>query len=140
MATKTLDKTKILHVIYDFFNQFKHWCGKSPVNPSGKDLEKYLSKDLQMFNNGQLVVKGAANYLDRLHKLQKKYSNFQISEPLEEPLVSGNQAAISYKLDLTTHNGQHKQVYVIGIFTLEDDKISRWTEVTSEKGVGSWDS
>ena len=140
MVTKNLDKTKNLNAIYNFFNQFKNWCGPSPVTPDINEIEKYLSKNLQMFNNGQLVVSSAANYLDRLKKFQKKYSDFKISEPIEEPLICNNQAAIYYKLDLTTHNGQHKQVYIMGLFTIEKDKISRWIEVTNEKDVGNWDT
>lgn len=140
VATKNLDKSKILNVIYDFFKQFKTWCGRTPVTPSIDELEKYLSRNLQMFNNGQLVIKGAANYLDRLKKFQKKYSNFQISEPLEEPTICDNQVALYYKLDLTTHEGQQKQVYIMGQITIEDKKISRWIEVTNEKGAGNWDT
>jgi hypothetical protein len=139
MVTKTLDKTKIVGVIYDFFKQFKQWCGPSAVTPSANELEKYLSKNLQMFNNGQLVVKSAAHYLDRLKKFQSKYSSFQISEPLEEPLVEDNRASIYYKLDLTTRNKQHIEVYIMGLFTIEQDKISRWIEVTNEKGMELWD-
>lgn len=140
VAIKGLDKRKILSIIYDFFNQFKTWCGRSPVTPSMEELEKYLSRNLQMFNNGQLVVKSSANYLDRLKKFQKKYSNFQISEPIEEPTVYDNQAVLYYKLDLTTHDGQHKQVYIMGQLTIEDNKISRWIEVTNEKGAENWDT
>jgi hypothetical protein len=139
MVTKSLDKTKVLNIVYEFFKQFPIWSGSSPITPSTHELEKYLSKNLEMFNNGQLVVKGAANYLDRLKKLQKKYLYFQISNPLTEPLVRDNQAAIYYQLDLTTHKGEHKQVYIMGLFTIEDDKISRWIEVTSEKGTENWD-
>lgn len=140
MVTKTLDKTKTLSVIYDFFKQFKQWCGPSAVTPSANELEKYLSKNLQMFNNGHLIVKGAANYLERLKKFQSKYSNFQISEPLEEPLMEDNRASLYYKLELTTRNGQHREVYVMGLFTIEQDKISRWFEVTNERGMELWDT
>lgn len=140
MVTKSLDKTSILNVVYNFFKQFQTWCGPSAITPSANELEKYFSKNLQMFNNGQLVVKGAANYLDRLKKFQKKYSKFQISEPLEEPLITDNHGTIYYKLDLTTQSGEHKQVYIMGLFTIEDNKISRWVEVTHEKGAGNWDT
>lgn len=140
MVTKTLDKNKAMNIIYDFFKQFPTWFAQPAVTPSLNELERYLSKNLQMYNNGQLVVESAANYLDRLQKFQKKYSNFQISKPLEEPLICDNQAAIYYQLDLTTHNGQHKQVYIMGLLTIEDDKISRWIEVTNDKGTGNWDT
>lgn len=140
MVTKSLDKTKVLSIVYDFFKKFQVWCGPSSVIPSTEELEKIFSKNLQMFNNGQLIVKSAVNYLDRVQKFQKKYSAFKISEPLEEPLISDNQATIYYRLDLTTHNGQHKQIYIMGLFTVEDNKISRWVEVTHEKGAGNWDT
>jgi predicted alternative tryptophan synthase beta-subunit len=140
MVTKSLDKNKILNIVYDFFKQFQTWCGPSAITPSVNELEKFFSKNLQMFNNGQLVVKNAANYLDRLQKFQKKYSSFKISEPLEDPLMSDNQVAVYYQLDLTTQNGQHKQIFIMGLFTIEDNKISRWIEVTQEKGAGNWDA
>lgn len=140
MATKTLEKSKLLNVVFDFFKQFPTWCGPSPVTPNIHDLEKYLSKNLQMFNNGQLVVKSSANYLDRLQKFQKKYSNFQVSQPLEEPLISDNKATLYYRLDLTARNGQHKQIFIMALMTIENDKISRWVEVTNEKGTEHWDA
>lgn len=140
MVTKTLDKTKTLHVVDEFFKQFDIWCCRDPITPSVSELEKYLSKNIQIFNNGQLIVKSSTNYLDRIKKFQKKYSNFQISEPLEEPLIRDNQGVIYYRLDLTTQKGEHKQVYIMAHFTIENDKISRWVEVTHEKGLNTWDA
>lgn len=137
--TKIIEEIRIVNVIYNFFKHFEVWCGPSPVTPDAHELEKYFSKNLQMFNNGQLVVKGGANYLERLKKFQQMYSNFKISAPLEKPLVTGNQASIYYQLDLTTHANQHKQIYVMGLFTIEEDKISRWVEVTHEKWTSNWD-
>lgn len=135
-----MDKTKTLGVIFDFFKQFQKWCSPSAATPSLSELEKYISKNLQMSSNGQSVTRSSANYLDRLLKFQKKYSSFQISEPLEEPIIYDNRAAIYYRLDLTTKTGQHKQVYIMGLVTIEDDKISRWIQVTNEKGLGTWDT
>ena len=86
VAIKSLDKNKTLNIIYDFFKQFKTWCSRSPVTPSVEELEKYLSRNLQMFNNGQLVVKSAANYLDRLKK-------FQISKWPRPPCISQRKIA-----------------------------------------------
>lgn len=137
--TKNIEENKILNVIYDFFKQFQSWCGPSPVTPSASELEKYFSKNLQMFNNGHLVVKSAASYLDRLKKFQQKYSDFKISEPLEKPLICDNRAAIYYRLDLTTHKKQTQQIYIMGLFTIEDGKIKHWVEVTNEKDAGNWD-
>lgn len=139
MTAKNLDKTKAVNVVYEFFKQFSIWCGSSPLTPTTHELEKYLSKDLQMVNNGQLVVKSAADYLERLKKFQKKYSYFQISDPLTEPVVSGHQVVLYYHVDVTTHKEEHKQIYLMGLFTIEDDKISQWIEVSSEKNGGNWD-
>lgn len=138
MATKTLERTKI-NVIFDFFNQFPKWCGKTAVTPTIDELEKYISKNLQMFNNGQIAARNSASYLERIKNFQKKYSNFQVSKPLEVPLIQENRVAIYYKLDLTTHTGQHKEVFVSGLITIENDKISRWVEVTNEHEAGHWD-
>lgn len=141
MATKTLEQTK-LKAVFDFFHQFSKWISPSPATPTVNELEKYLAKDFQMFNNGKAVVKGSSHYLERLKNFQKKYSKFQISEPLEEPILSEKHAALYYKLDLTTHQGQHKQIFIAALFELENDKIKRWVEVTSEKEPSStpWDA
>lgn len=133
------EETRIVNTIYNFFKHFETWCGPSHVTPSTDEFDKYFTKNFQMFNNGNLVVKGAAHYLDRLKKFQQMYSNFKISAPLEKPMISGSQAAIYYQLDLTTTANQHKQIYVMGLFTIEEGKISRWVEVTHEKGSSSWD-
>ena len=140
MVTKILDKSKILNVVNDFFKHFQIWCGRTPVSPTPHEIEHYLAKNLQMFNNGQLVARSATNYLDRLQRFQKKYSGFKISQPLEEPLIYGNQVAIYYTIDLTARDGEHAQVYVMALLTFEDDKISRWVEVTHEKNTGNWDT
>jgi hypothetical protein len=139
MVTKSLEKTKNVALVYEFFKQFSIWCGSSPVTPTPHELEKYLTKDVQMTTNGQLVVKSAADYLERIKKLQKKYSFFQISEPIIEPITSGHHATIYYKIDLTTHKGEHKQVFIMGSFAIEEDKIKRWVQVTAEKDAGNWD-
>lgn len=137
---KTLEKTKIPSVVSDFFKQFSKWYGTSATTPTSTELAKYIADDLQVSNNGKLIAGSASEYLERIKKLQRNYTKFQISEALEEPLVSGNRAAIYYKLDLTTRTGQHKQVYVLGLVTIEDNKISQWVEVTSEKDATTWDA
>lgn len=137
---KTLEKTKSLHVVSEFFKQFSKWCAPGAAAVTLNDLEKYISKDLQLFNNGKNVAKSSANYLERVQKFQKKYTKFQVSEPLEEPLINENRASIYYKVDLTTHSGQHKQLFILGLLTLENDKISRWIEVSNEKDTMTLES
>lgn len=139
VATKTLEKSKNVTVVYDFFKLFKTWFGRTAATPSVSELEKHFSKNFQLTNNGQVVARGAANYLPRLQKFQKKYSEFQISEPLEEPIISDNKVVLYYKLDLTSHTGQHKQIFIMGLFTIEDNKIGRWVEVSNDKASDHWD-
>ncbi|MEX1012393.1 MAG: hypothetical protein WDZ27_01730 [Waddliaceae bacterium] len=129
-----------LKVVYDFFKKFPSWCGPSPETPTVEELEKFFSKEVQMFNNGKLIVQGGSHYLERLKNFQKMYSSFKISDPLEEPLIHENRASIYYTLDLTTHNGEHKQIYIMALFTIENHKIRRWVEVTHEKNSQKWDS
>jgi ketosteroid isomerase-like protein len=133
--TKSADKTQMLQVVTDFFKQFKRWFGLSAVAPDAHELEKYLSTDMEMFENGRLVVSGGARYLDRLQKFQKKYRQFDISDPLEEPIAMGNRVALYYRIDITTHDGKHKQAYLMGLFTIKEGKISHWIEVTNEHGA-----
>lgn len=137
---KTLEKPKTINIVSEFFKQFTKWIGPSAQTPTVQELEKFLSTNLQMFNNGKLVAKSASAYLERLKNFQKMYSSFKISQPLEEPLLHDDRAAIYYKLDLTTQNGQHKEVFILGLLTVEHDKISRWIEVTSDKEASSWDA
>ncbi len=140
LTTKSLDKSKCLQVINDFFKECQVWCGPAARVPSVSEIEKHLSKNFQLYNNGHLVARSAVNYLERLQKFQKKYSSFKISQPIEEPLILDNQVAMYYQLDLTTKTNQHKTVYIMGLGTIEDNKISKWVEVTNEKGAGNWDS
>lgn len=140
MVGKTLDKTNAVEIVYHFFHQFPKWCGKSATTPSVNELQQYLAKNFQLYNNGTLQVKSAENYLERLKKFQKKYVNFNISKPLVEPLTQNNRATIYYKLDLTTFDGQHKEVFIMATFTVEDNRIVQWFEVSSEKAAGHWDT
>lgn len=140
MVGKTMEKTNAIEVIYQFFRQFPKWCGKSAVTPSVNELQQYLAKNFQLHNNGELKVKSAENYLERLKKFQKKYVNFNISKPLIEPLIQNNRATIYYKLDLTTFDGHHQEVYIMATFTIENNQIAQWFEVSSEKAAGRWDT
>jgi hypothetical protein len=139
MAVKTqLDKTQVLEIIYGFFKEFENWIGQSKV-PTVADLEKYLAKKYHISSNGQHVAHSTDEYLNRYQRFQKKYSKFQISKPIEEPLISGNRVAFHYKVDLTTHQNQRKQVFIGTIATIEDNKILDWNQIAHESGAGDWD-
>ena len=139
VAVKTsLDKAEAQTLIYEFFKKFQNWLAQSKI-PSVADLEQYLSKNFQISSNGQLVSKSPADYISRFQKFQKKYARYEISRPLEEILVSGNKCTLFYKVDLITHQGQRKTVFIMALINIEDHKITNWTQVANEIGTGDWD-
>jgi len=141
VATKTAPVTKeeALAVVYDFFKHFQTWISTAKA-PSQTELERYLSPQFKITSNGNLIGRNAADYLSRAKKLLEKYSRFEISKPLEEPIHSGNEIALYYRVDLTPKNGgAPKQVYIFALGTIEDHHIARWTQVTHQQGTGDWD-
>ncbi len=139
MALKTeLDKSLALEIIYGFFKEFQGWVSHAK-KLSVADLEHYLAKNFHFSSNGKVIANSAAEYLDRCQKFQKKYEQFVPSKPLEEPLIHYNQIAFHYKIDLTTHQKQQKQVYIATIATIEERKILLWNQIAHEKGSGDWD-
>ena len=140
VGTKTLsvDKTQALKVIYDFFKQFQKLLTQ-PAPPKLSDIEVHLAKNFLITSNGRTVGKSSADYLNRLLKFKQKYARFEISKPLEEPLSSGNQIALHYKVDLTAHNGERKEVQIMAIGTIEDNKLAHWNQVAHEVNTGNWD-
>lgn len=139
VKTAPLAKQEALNVIYDFFKQFQSWisAAKAPIQ---SEVEKNLSPHFKITINGQIAGKTSADYVSRIKELQNKYSRVEISKPLEEPIYSGNEIAIYYRLDLTPKaGGPVKQVYILALGTIEDKHITRWTQVTHQKGTGDWD-
>lgn len=141
VATKTapVSKEEALSVIYDFFKHFQTWIstGKAPAQA---ELERYLSPQFAITSNGHLTSRTAADYLSRVKHLQEKYSRFEISKPLQEPIHNGNEIAVYYRVDLTQKNGgASKQVYILALGKIEDHRISQWTQVTHQHGTGDWD-
>jgi hypothetical protein len=138
VTSKALDKTQAIHIIYDFFKFFqKSISQSSAINAS--ELEQYLSKNFELTSNGQTITRSAAEYLTRMQKFQKKYSKFEISKPLEEPIMHDNKFAILYRLNLTPRTGGSKEVYIMSFATFEDNKIRSWHEVSHELPTGEWD-
>jgi hypothetical protein len=138
MTTKTLDKTQAIHVIYEFFKHFQK-CINQSIEPNLAELEQYITKNFQITSSGHPVAKSSADYLKRLQNFQKKHSKWEISKPLEEPLVQDNRITLFYKVNLTSKTGEKKEVYIMAIGTIEDNKIRSWNQVAHEQGTGSWD-
>lgn len=136
VATK---KHHQVEVVYNFFHYFEKWLSQ-PKADIGPELDKHLAKTFTIFSNGQQVAKNEEEYKKRMLLFKEKYSEFKISQPIEEPIISGNQAIIHYKVDLKTHKGEKKQVQIMAMATIADDKIARWIQVASEAGGSqSWD-
>lgn len=134
-----LDQDQAIKVIYGFFKDFQTWISQSKT-VSIADLEHHLAKNFQITSNGQSKGKSAADYLTRLQKFQKKYSRFEMSQPIDEPLIHGNRVALYYRVDLTTKTGQHKQVQIMALGTIEDNKIKQWHQVDHEGTISEWDA
>lgn len=138
IKTANLDKTQALNVIYGFFKQVQEWCAKSnPIQIS--EVEKHLSSHFQIISNGKPIGKNSADYLKRLQQFQKQYNHFDISKPVEEPIICGNQIAVHYKVNLQSRSGQAKEVQIMAIATIEENRVAKWSQVACEQGTGKWD-
>lgn len=132
---QSISKEKALSVIYDF----QKWLSEGK-DPSKSDVEKYLSPHFKITSNGILIAQSSTEYLARLKIFHEKYSKMEISKPLQEPLHHGNEIAIYYRANLTPRKGgAAKQVYILAIGSIEDNRIARWTQVSHEEGTGNWD-
>ena len=134
-----LDTHQAITAIYNFFKKINEVCGKS-VPATIQDIEEFLTHNFQLTSNGQTICKNPSDYLNRLHKFQKKYSRFECSKPTIEPITEGNRIAFQYKVDLTSRHGPQKQVFISGIATMDHNKLAGWTQVAHEKGTGDWDT
>lgn len=134
-----IDTHQAITALYTFFKKINTACTQSQP-ATLQEVDEFLSKNFQLTSNGQVVCKNETDYLHRLQKFQKKYSRFECSKPVVEPVTEGNRIALQYRVDLTERNGAHKQVFISGIVTMDHNKISEWTQVAHEKGTGSWDT
>lgn len=136
--TKPLNKGVFLALVNDFFEQFQNCCNR-PNPPTGKELDKVLTSDFQLISNERVVVKNLQDYLKRIKMFRDKYEHFDIIGPLEEPIIADNKIALQYEIKLTDRDGREQIVCIIAFATIQDQKISRWQQVTHEKGIGTWD-
>lgn len=134
-----VSKEKALSLVYDFYHQLQTWVSTEKV-PAQNEIERYLSHNFKLTSNGNTLCKSSSEYLNRIKKFQERFSRFEFSKPLEEPVVNGNEIAIYYKVDLTPRKGGgSKQVFILAIGAIEDNHIVHWTQVAHEKGASEWD-
>jgi hypothetical protein len=133
-----LEKTQAISTIYNFFTYFESWIRKgTPVDL--EELERYLTKDFQFISNGKQLAASAANYAERMETFRKKYTKFEISQPLEEPFISENQIVLNYQIDVTSHDNEHGKITIMAMGTIENNKIQKWAQVANAKGIQDWD-
>lgn len=141
MMTKpaTMDKAQSLTMMQSFFQHFMQIMNRpTPLMPN--DLEKIMTRNFQLTGNGHILAKTLADYTTRAEKLKKKYSHFEISDLTAEPLMGSNKMVVTYNLNLTNRNGPKLRIHIMAIATAEDNKISRWMEVSNEEGTSRWDA
>lgn len=134
-----LELSEALQIIYHFFKKVSACCSQSK-SATQAEVEDSLSKNFELVSNGHTVCKHASDYVSRLQRFQKKYSKFEFSKPLQEPIVQGHRLAFQYKVDLKTHSGQEKEVIISTIAIIENHKITHWIQVDHEHGTGDWDA
>jgi hypothetical protein len=134
-----IDMHQAINAIYGFFKQVNDSC-KHETPATQAEIEPFLTKNFQLNSNGQTVCRSSADYLTRLQKFQKKYSRFECSKPVFEPVTEGNRIAFQYKVDLTSRSGQHKQVFITAIATIEHNKMISWYQTAHQQGTGDWDA
>jgi len=139
MSTKLASsKSETLNLVNSFFGTFEKICN-GDKEPTTRDLERTLSRNFNMNSNGQYLCRSLNDYLKRIANLRSKYSHFDITGPLEAPIVADNQVTVHYELDLKGRDGKDRQVYIMAIGTIYDGKIASWIQVTHEKGFQYWD-
>ncbi|MDP1879696.1 MAG: hypothetical protein Q8K60_01990 [Parachlamydiaceae bacterium] len=137
IKTAAHNKTQVLNLINNFIGEFQNWCNQRNA-PEFADFEKYLTKQFQISSNGNVIGKDLHDYTLRVKKFREEYSHFEITM-LEEPLICENKVVLTYEVDLRLNPNQDKrEVYVMAIVNLEDNKISNWKQVTHDKGSQDW--
>lgn len=137
--TAPMNKAQAQAWIKNFLQHFQNLFNQKNM-PTVADLEKIVTPNFHFTSNEEIMTRSAADYLNRLIKLRKKYSHFELKGPLEEPVANENRLAFNYILNLRSPNGQNVEVIIMTIVTLEDNKIAKWSQLTHEKHPNQWDA
>ena len=137
--TKILDKKEAIAMAEGFLELLGSY-GNQSVKPSASELGQYLASTFQMHSNGNTVCRNLNDYMIRMEKAQKVFSNFSFSALLEEPVICENRCAIRYDVNFTKTGGGKGQLQTLAILTIDNGKISKVTQVVHEKGTGVWDA
>jgi hypothetical protein len=142
VATKThphvLDKHKALEILNGFLLQFQQCCNKKHP-PNASNFENFLSHNFQNSSNGKVIGKNVHDFLERIQKVQKRYSELKIT-PLHDCLISDNKVIAQYDVNLISLRGEKVQMFLMAIATIEDHLITQWSQVSHNKGIDHLES
>jgi hypothetical protein len=131
-----LDNQEALNLVNGLFQVLRAYVGKRTSIPSLTELENFLSPKIRLMRNERLICRNLDDYLFQLNALQKYFEAIRFSNFLEDPIVAKNKIVLRYHLDCIRSTGEKKEFQIISILTIDQQKISDWTEVLHEKGTG----
>jgi len=139
VKTPTLDKAQVKALLSGIFEQFQEF-GNQQETPNINDLGKYFANNLQFLCNGKPTCKNLTDFLHRTTNILKQYPSYSFSRLFDELLIPDNKVVIRYDCDLVARNNQKSQINIMAILTIENNKVTQWSEVVHEKGAGGyWD-
>jgi len=140
VKTAPLEKSKVKPLIDSFFRQFETCCNRQTA-PTQSEFENILADNFQISSNNKLVGKNRQEYLERIKKFQKNYSQVKISAPLEEPIISENKVVVRYDAELVTREQQKNMlVNIMAIATIDNNLLTSWSQIAHVMGRDEWDS
>lgn len=135
----TLDKAQAETLLSNFFEKFSEVISSQSA-PKTADFANILTPNFQLVSNGKTQVKNLADYMPRLVNFQKRYSNVELSEPLDDLVIAENKVVVLYNANFTTRDGKRLLINMMAIATIEGNKISRWMQIAAQQGSSQWDS
>ena|SRR3984957_4567782 len=133
-----LEKHKALEIVNNFLTHFQQCCNKKHP-PNASNFENYLSHDFQNSSNGKVIGKNVHDFLERIQKVQKRYTELKIA-PLHDCLIADNKAILQYDVNLTSHSGKKVQMFLMAIATIDNNLITQWSQVSHDKGIDHLES
>lgn len=116
ILTEEKRNTDLIAAMFDEFSQSR----------STTNLENYFSEDFILYSNShKLEYDAFKQYLDQSFKLYKA-----IAIKLPDLFAKGDKVAARFTCKMTDQTDHTKDVDVMAIFQVKDQKIRRWWELT----------
>lgn len=121
---ESIHTKKLINTLFGWFqNKFKK---RIPFNTH--EIEKYYQADVQYTVNGVKIAENSVELKACWDDLFAKFSEFKVIQPIEV-LASGRQAAINYRLAVSTRDGRKEILRVTAIATLDHDRVKNWQAI-----------